>query len=131
MKFRNAILVILLSFALIANAQHTVTLSMSDTSCTSSNQCTAQFYRASGACPSSGLGTLTYTELAPAVTGTSTTSTTSWSYTDSTVADNQTYCYYATATFTAGGAPSAASNTFQLVIPITPPSAPTLSGVVN
>lgn len=115
-----------------AHAAHTATLTGANTTCNSTQTCTAQLYRATGTCPASGIGTLTYTELTSTLAASaSTTTSQNWSYTDSTVVDGQTYCYYMTNTYTAGGPPSAASATFQLIIPISAPGIPTLSGVVN
>ena len=94
-----------------------VTLTSADTSCTTSSNCTLQVYKASGACPASGIGSLTYTEVAPTLAGTASVSGTTWSYADTAVTTGSTYCYYVTATYTAGTfGPSPPSPTFQGIL---------------
>ena len=120
-------ILVLLGFAFVlpAKAQHEVDLSAADTSCTTAAPCTLQVYRGTGAAPT------TYTLLAGAVAGTTTTTTETWVYADtsSTLTAGTEYTYYVTATYTAGGAASAQSNTFQVTIVQAAPSvAPTLTG---
>ncbi len=117
----------------------TETLTLTDTSCNSTTPCDVQIYRATGACPASGIGTLTYTELASALLGNpvGTTSET-FTYADTTAMQGTTYCYYATATYmgntgstpTPGYPPSLPSATYTAVIPFSTPTAPaTLMGI--
>ena len=113
-----------------AQSSGTENITITDTSCTSANPCTVQLYQASGACPASGIGTLTYTLLTPTLLSTLATATsTAWEFSDATPVAGQTYCYYATVTYTAGGSPSAPSATFTAVIPLPPLTAPSISGV--
>ena len=120
-----------LIFALKAQAQHQVNLTSTDTSCTTSAPCTLQIYRAvvaSGqSCPTG------YTSLVSTLAGTATATGTSWSYSDTSAAltSGSVACYYATATFTAGGGPSAASAVYQAQIPAAVlPLPPVLTGSV-
>lgn len=94
--------------ASLANAQHKVTLSwVASTDSTSSNPGTVSVYRATGTCPASGIGTLTYSTLTAAAPA-------GGPYADTTVSAG-TYCYYVTATIS--GATSGPSNTFTAVVP--------------
>ena len=135
MRNMLAVAILALAFAVHAQVAHQTTLTTADTSCTTTQTCTLQVYRAIAACPISGIGTLSYQQIAPAVSGTATASTTTWSYVDRAVFAGTTYCYYVTATYSAGlGGPSLPSNTFQGVIPAppaTPPTAPILSGRIQ
>lgn len=116
-----------------AQSSHEVDLSAADTSCTSAATCTLQVYRAVGTCPTSGIGTLSYTQLAASFAGTATTTNESWTYVDTSgLASSTTYCYYVTATYSSGGAASLPSNTFQGTTPqAQPQTTPTLTGVVK
>ena len=100
-------------------------------SCTTTTPCTAQVYRAVGTCPTSGIGTLGYNNLASSITATTTTSTgSSFSFADSTAVVGTTYCYYGTVTYTSGG-PASSPATYTAVIPVPPPPTPmvpTVSG---
>jgi len=126
-----AVIIFAMATVMQAQAAHRVDLTATDTGCTAAQSCTLQVYRAAAACPASGIGTLTYSQLASAATGTATASTTTWTYSDTAVTAGQTYCYYVTATYTVGtGGPSGPSATFQGTIPA-PPMVPTLSGVVQ
>jgi hypothetical protein len=117
----TAVLVLAATFG-HAQATNTVSLSWQDTSCTATTPCTAQVFRATGSCPASGIGTLTYTEL----TALDAQATVAGAYSDTTAVQGQTYCYYVTDSFVTGGtSPSNPSNTFQLAIPITIPATPT------
>lgn len=78
-------------------------------------------YRAVGTCPSSGIGTLSYTLL-------NSTPLTVLTYTDTTVTGGTTYCYYVTASLS--GVQSGPSPTAGAAIPSTfPPT--TLTVVVQ
>lgn len=102
----------------------TETVTLTDSSCTTATPCTAQIYRAAGACPSTGLPAnpteLTASFAATAITASSST----WAYADTTAVSGTSYCYYATATYTAGGGPSQASATFPVTTPTVTPAAP-------
>lgn len=80
---------------------------------TAANPGTVTVYRASGACPATGIGSLSYTAL-------TTTAPAGGPYSDTSVTVG-TWCYYVTATI--GGATSGPSNTVQAVIlPLAPSS---------
>lgn len=119
MKRIAALLLIFASIPAMA-ASHSVALTWTaSTDSTTATPGTVNVYRATGACPTSGIGTLSYTALA---TGQAPAGT----YTDSTVTVG-TYCYYVTATI--GGVASGPSSTFLAGIG---PAAPaTLTGVVH
>ena len=122
-------LIAVLGFACIpAHAQvaGTETVTLTDSSCTTATPCTAQIYRATGACPTSGSLPSGATELVSAFAATTTTASSStWAYPDTTAVTGATYCYYATATFTTGGGPSQPSSLFPVTTPVTqPPAAP-------
>ncbi len=111
------IVVLLCLFALaigFAHAQtgHSVQLKWTASAdSTTTNPGTVTVYRASAACPASGIGTLSYTALTAAAAP-------AGPYTDSAVTPG-TFCYYIT--FSVGGATSPASNTAQAVIlPLAP-----------
>ena len=139
MKRMICFLAVLFSFlALPAHAQQTgtETFTIIDSSCTTATPCIAQIYQAVGASPASGIGTLTYTELATALVSTSVGSVNSlWTYVDSTPVVGKTYCYYATVTYSTAagvslGGPPSAPTTFALLIPVGTPAAPsTFTGV--
>lgn len=118
-------------------ANHTITVTFQNATCTTAKPCTAQIYRANSACPSGGSiigpswGMLTGN--LPAATVTATLS--SWSYTDTTAINGLTYCVYATNTFAnppdnAEG-PGGPSNTFQVQTPGPPASPNGLTLTVN
>ncbi len=115
-----------------AQAAHSVDLTFGDTSCTTAKPCTAQIYRFVGNCPASGIGSgLNWVPLTTTLAGTPGAASQTWAFSDTQVAATATYCYYATATYTAGvDGPSGPSNTFQGTIP-GPPSSGTLNGVVR
>ena len=97
-----------------AAAQHSVTLNwIASTDSTTATPGTVTVYRATAACPASGIGTLTYTAL-------TTTAAAGGPYTDSAVTTGVTYCYYLTATI--GGATSGPSNTAGGTIPVGTPT---------
>lgn len=103
-----------------AFAQHSVTLTWTKSpDSTTQNPGTVNVYRANAACPASGIGSLTYTNIA-------TGQAPGGSYSDTSVSAGNSYCYYVTAVI--GGAESAPSNTFSGVLK---PAAPSLTGVVN
>lgn len=102
-------------------ASHSVTLTWTaSTDSTTANPGTVNVLRATGNCPASGIGTLTYNTL-------TTTAPAGGPYVDNSVTSGTTYCYYVTATI--GGQTSNPSNTFQSTIPVAPPSS--LSGQVQ
>jgi len=107
---------ILVLSAIVCRAQsHQVTLSWTASKDSSaSNPGTVTVYRAVGSCPSSGIGTLTYTPL-------TTTAPAGGPYTDPTVTAGMTYCYYVTATI--NGATSQPSNTANATVPVFSPTA--------
>lgn len=102
-------------------AQHSVTLTAADTSCTSSDACSLQVYRAT--LTGSNLTTcsgLVYSELAGNVLGTTTATTETWSYTDNdpNLTGGYTYCYYVTATYLVSpDGPSPSSGYLPATIP--------------
>lgn len=101
-------------------AQQGAQLTITDTGCTTTSTCTYLIYRAPGACPASGIGTLTYAQvdsIANAITG---------QWTDPGPLAAGTYCYYASATN--GGGVSLPSNTFQKAIQAPPPPPPVIVG---
>jgi hypothetical protein len=101
---RLALLVLLLASSAVAQTSHKVTLTATSPDLSASNPGTVVFYRASGQCPASGIPTGgTALSSSMAFPGTA-------SYTDSTVAGGNTYCYYAIGTSQGGS--SANSNTF-------------------
>lgn len=114
MRMRNILAILFfVAAATLAQAQHKVTLSWTaSTDSTSSNPGTVSVYRATGTCPASGIGTLTYTTLTA-------TAPAGGPYADSTVTAG-TYCYYVTATIS--GATSGPSNTVTAVVPTAAPS---------
>lgn len=98
-----------------------------------SGPCTGQLYRAaatvSGASVTcAAFSTSTYTLLS----GTIAMAAPSAVYTDTTITPGNTYCYAATATFTAGGGPGAVSATFPLAAIVAggTPAQATVTGVV-
>ena len=102
MKALFASLLLVLALPLAAQATHTATLPIgASPDSTTSNPGTVTVYRATGTCPTTGLGALTFT----AVT---TSAPASGSYVD-TLPGPGTYCYYLTATIS--GATSGASGT--------------------
>lgn len=108
-RFLLLITMLFVATASYAQTTYSVTLNWAaSTSSTPAAPGTVTVYRATGTCPASGLGTLTYTAL-------TTTAPDAGPYTDATVASGSTYCYYAEAVI--GGASSAPSNTFSAVIP--------------
>ncbi len=116
-----------------AQAAHSVDLTFTGPSCNTAKPCTAQIYRFTGNCPASGIGSgLNWVPLTTTLAGTiPATGAQTWAYSDTQVAATATYCYYATATYTAGvDGPSGPSNTFQGTIPGAPSSG-TLNGKVN
>lgn len=104
-----------------AQTSHQVTLRWTASpDSTTATPGTVTVYRATAACPSSGIGTLTYSKLtAAALAG--------GPYVDTAVTSGITYCYYVTATI--GGLESNPSNTFQGQIPVAAPT--TLTGTVQ
>lgn len=81
---------------------------------------TYDVYQATGACPSSGLGTLTFSLL-------NTVPLTVKTYTNTSVTGGTTYCWYVTAV-NSTGLQSAPSSTVGATIPATfPPGTPTVS----
>lgn len=105
-------------------------ITITDSSCTQANPCTVQIYQAAGACPASGIGSMTYTLISPPLLSSLANATsTAWEFADSTPVPGQTYCYYSTVTYASGGAPSAPSPTFTAVIPLPALTPPNLSGV--
>jgi hypothetical protein len=116
MKIRMLLLMI---FALslsahAASAQHSVTLNwIASADSTTTTPGTVSVFRATGTCPASGIGTLTYTTL-------TSTAPAGGPYTDTAVTVGSAYCYYITATI--GSATSGPSNTVGAVIPVGPPT---------
>lgn len=95
-------LIVFLIAAPVFAASHTATLTYTASSdSTTATPGTVSVYRAVGACPASGLGSLTWTLV-------TSTAPAGGTYTD-TLPTAGTYCYYLTATI--NGATSAASNT--------------------
>ncbi len=117
-----------------AQAAHSVDLTMANTTCNTTQTCTAQFYKLNAACPSDGtIGTgLAWVALTTTLAAsTSTTTSQTFTFTDSQVSSGQTVCYYGTNTYVAGvDGPSGPSNTFQGKIP-GPPNKGNLNGKVN
>lgn len=118
-------LAILLVMTSVVHAQTSYSVVLTwkaSTSSTTTAPGAVKVLRATGACPSSGIGTLTYNSL-------NNTAPAAGPYTDSTVALGTTYCYYLEQV--EGTATSGPSNTFQAAIPstVTPPS--TLGGTVT
>jgi len=111
----------LFAASLHAQSTHQVTLRWTASpDSTTAAPGTVTVYRATAACPASGIGTLAYSKLtATALAG--------GPYVDTSVTTGSTYCYYVTATI--GGLESNPSNTFQGQIPTAPPS--TLTGSVQ
>lgn len=105
-------------------------IALTDTGCTTAAPCTAQIYRASGACPTDGTiasGTELISTEAPL---SSTVTAETWTYSDSTVAASTTYCYYATVTYSSGGGPSPNSQQLSYTTPaVQPPPAPTITSI--
>lgn len=120
------IFLILFIFALgfTANAQTSYSVKLNWTASTSSTTTpgTVSVFRAVGNCPTTGIGSLTYSTL-------STTAPAAGPFTDSTVAYATTYCYFVEEVIS--GKSSGPSNTFQAAIPsaIAPPSS--LGGTVT
>jgi hypothetical protein len=97
---------------------------INDTSCKTATPCTAQVYRATGACPATGAAPA-FTELTAAMPGTTISATsTAWTYADTTPVPGTSYCYYATVTYVAGGAPSAPSGSLTQAVPLPYPAIP-------
>ena len=118
---RATLLLVLFASSAIAQGQHSATLTWTASSdSTTTTPGTVTVYRATAACPASGIGTLTYTPL-------TTTAPAGGPYVDTAVTVGTTYCYYVTATI--GGSTSGPSNTFQAKIPASPPTA--LTGTVQ
>jgi hypothetical protein len=115
---------LILAFAAVAHGQaHQVTLTWTaSASSTPANPGTVMVWRATGNCPASGIGTLSYTAIAGSQPP-------AGSYVDTTVSSGTTYCYYVVAVI--GGATSLPSDTFQGVIPAAVVAPPVLSGVVK
>ena len=130
--FALAFAVVALSTPVAVHAQitGTETVTLADPSCTTAATCTAQIYRATGTCPPSGLGTLTWTELASNFAATTVTASNStFVYPDTTAVSNSSYCYYATVTFIAGGSACRPSSFFTMTTPaLVPALAPSISG---
>lgn len=102
MKYIIALLALALSLPALA-ASHTATLNYTASpDSTTASPGTVDVYRATGACPSSGLGTLTFTKVD------TTPQPPAGSYVD-TLPGTGTYCYYLI--FNQNGASSAPSNT--------------------
>lgn len=94
------------------SAQHKVTLSWTASpDSTAANPGTANVWRATGACPTTGAPT--------GATEISTSAPAGGPYVDSNVAAGSTYCYYVTATIS--GATSGPSNTTQPTVGPFPP----------
>ena len=125
--FALAFAVVALSTPVAVHAQitGTETVTLADPSCTTAATCTAQIYRATGTCPPSGLGTLTWTELASNFAATTVTASNStFVYPDTTAVSNSSYCYYATVTYVTGGGVSTASINFPVTTPAAVPVPP-------
>ena len=126
------LLILASMFAPRAKAQTTATetLTISDTFCTTSTPCTAQLYRIAAACVTPTVAVPSgYTELASALTATTTTSTNStWTYADSTPVVGTQYCYLATVTYVTGGKVSSPSVGYSMLIPYPTPASPFLTG---
>lgn len=119
------LLAILMAATTAVHAQTSYSVALAWTASTSSTTATpgtVKVFRAAGACPASGIGTLTYSAL-------TTTAPAAGPYKDTAVANGTTYCYYLEAVV--GSATSGPSNTFQAAIPasVTPPG--TLGGTVT
>lgn len=100
----------LLAVAHAAAAQHSVNLTWTASTDTGG---TVNVYKATAACPASGISGVTFTKLATAQPA-------AGPYTDSTVTAGQTVCYYVTAVV--NGTESAPSNTGGGTVPINPPT---------
>jgi hypothetical protein len=115
------------------------TATLTDSSCTSATAqvCSLQIYRAlavAGSTPTCPAVGTAYTEIASALAGTTVTATnTTWVYVDSTgLSPSTTYCYYATATYTASGAVSLPSGTLPATTAPPPaPAAPSFTSIVQ
>lgn len=141
-KILFSILGCLMLSAISAKAQVAVSgsfqITVNGASCTTASPCTMQLYRAvataadisASSCPALSTAGI-YTEIAPAVAGTTiTSSSTQWVYSDPLTSVNAGagYCYAATLTYTAGGGPSG-SIAMLVTVPFPIPSVPTsLSG---
>ncbi|MCL4540963.1 MAG: hypothetical protein M1396_01275 [Chloroflexi bacterium] len=113
-----------------AQTAETETLTISDTTCTTTTPCTAQLYRITGACatPTTTIPS-GYTELAASLTAATTTSTSStFTYSDSTPVVGTQYCYLATVTYVTGGKVSSPSVGYSMLIPYPTPASPFLTG---
>lgn len=118
------ILVILVS-SLVVNAQVTYSVQLTwkpSSASTDKVPGAVTVMRAVGACPASGIGTLTYQTI-------STTAPAAGPFVDTAVNASTTYCYYIKAVVS--GVTYGPSNTWQAAVPVagTPPSA--LSGTVT
>lgn len=103
-----------------AQAAHSVALSWSASSdSTSTTPGTVSVFRATGACPASGISGLTFAKIATSISA-------AGPYTDTTVTVG-TWCYYVAADI--GGAESGPSNTFQA--PIIPAAPTALTAIVK
>lgn len=114
--------------------QHQIDLSVADTGCNTTADCTVQIYRvtcsSAATCPAPG--DASYSEIVAALVGTTSSTEETWTYSDTAgLVSNTTYAYYATATYTTGGNPSPPSGTFQGTTPATSPPAPTITGTVT
>ena len=117
MKTFFASLLLVLALPLAAQATHTATLPIgASPDSTTSNPGTVTVYRATGTCPTTGLGTLTFTTV-------TTSAPASGSYVD-TLPGPGTFCYYLTTTIS--GATSGPSGTGGGVAL---PFAPTLGSI--
>lgn len=102
-------------------AQHSATLTWkASADSTAITPGTASVYRASGACPATGIGTASYSLL-------SVTAPAGGPYVDTSVTGGATFCYYVTASISGGT--SDPSNTCTVTVPLAAPT--NLTGTVK
>lgn len=116
---------------------HSAILNWSNPSCTTTQQCTIQVYRAqctsTTTCPTWPSGTWAKLNMTAGLVPTIGSSGTSWNYTDSdpTLQDSTTYAWVATNTYVGGTNSSGASTSFVGSTNAGVPPAPTLSSNGN
>ena len=134
MKYAKILYLFILFGAMAHGQTHSVTLTTTNTSCTTTAPCTLQVYRASGTCATVAACTWAAVTLTSLVSTPTTTGTT-WTGADTSPAltAGQAYSWYTTNTFNSGGGASSPSDIFSGTIPAAPvvPATPVLKGVVN
>ena len=135
MKYAKILYLFILFGAMAHGQTHSVTLTTTNTSCTTTALCSLQVYRASGTCATVAACTNWTAVTLTSLVSTPTTTGTTWTGADtsSALTAGQAYSWYTTNTFNSGGGASSPSDIFSGTIPAAPvvPATPVLKGVVN